>query len=90
MTVNKAVKELRGDESRQVFATRLGMSMTAVYNYEHDRFPDARALFAFYREAVAKENGDAEQVFVEAIRETIGAKTATVQTKPHLGVVLYW
>lgn len=55
-----AVRELRkalGD-SQQAFATRLGMSMRAIANYETDRAPTGRALYKL--EQLARANGQYE------------------------------
>jgi DNA-binding XRE family transcriptional regulator len=52
-----AVRELRkalGD-SQQAFATRLGMSVRAIANYETDRAPTGRALYKL--EQLARANG---------------------------------
>ena len=46
--MNEAVRKLRektGD-SQQAFATRLGLSIRSVVNYEKDRTPSPRALAA--------------------------------------------
>jgi transcriptional regulator with XRE-family HTH domain len=55
-----AVRQLRralGD-SQQTFATRLGMSMRAVANYETDRAPSGRALYRL--EQLARASGQYE------------------------------
>ena len=52
-TVADAVRELRealGD-SQQAFATRMGLSIRAVANYEKDRVPIGPILMAMYHQA---------------------------------------
>jgi transcriptional regulator with XRE-family HTH domain len=47
MDLAKAVRDLRSltGDSQQAFASRLGLSMRAIANYEKDRIPTGRALY---------------------------------------------
>jgi transcriptional regulator with XRE-family HTH domain len=49
MTTCQAVRQLRtvSGLSQQAFATRFGMSVRAIANYEKDRNPNKQALFKF-------------------------------------------
>jgi hypothetical protein len=74
MKVSDAIKLLRGDKSRQVFATDLGMSITAIYLYEtNDRVPEPKLLMAFIRRAVKSGRADLADVFRVELRRSLGA-----------------
>ncbi len=50
MTIHKRIKELRGAESRKVFAERFGISLNTVVRYENgDSLPDAGLISEFCR-----------------------------------------
>jgi len=64
-----AVRELRkalGD-SQQAFATRLGMSMRAIANYETDRAPSGRALYKLEQLARASGQYELAHKFAQAL-----------------------
>jgi transcriptional regulator with XRE-family HTH domain len=71
----KAVRELRrrlGD-SQQAFATRLGISIRAVGNYENSRVPkSARALSSLVRAAKAGGQPELAEVFGRALAVELG------------------
>jgi transcriptional regulator with XRE-family HTH domain len=79
MHVAQAVRELRqhlGD-SQQSFATRLGLSIRAIANYEKDREPTGTSLVALHR--AAREAGHLElaEIFWTALHSELGlSKTA--------------
>ena len=69
MTVNEAVRELRrrSQESQQVFATKLNLSLRAYQKYEQEQTPEPRALNRFL--ALAEQEGwqDLAQAFRSAV-----------------------
>ncbi len=77
MELTKAVKALRGrlNESQQAFATRLGISIRGLVNYEKDREPPLALLLKLA--AVAREADDEKlaNVFQWAFYEQITAAT---------------
>jgi transcriptional regulator with XRE-family HTH domain len=77
MELTKAVKALRGrlNESQQAFATRLGISIRGLVNYEKDREPPLALLLKLA--AVAREAGDEKlaDVFQWAFYEQITTAT---------------
>lgn len=77
MELTKAVKALRGrlNESQQAFATRLGISIRGLVNYEKDREPPLALLLKLA--AVAREAGDEKlaNVFQWAFYEQITTAT---------------
>ena len=77
MELTKAVKALRWrlDESQQAFATRLGISIRGLVNYEKDRDPPLALLLKLA--AVARDAGDEElaNVFQWAFYESITEAT---------------
>jgi transcriptional regulator with XRE-family HTH domain len=80
MTLTEAVKALRGllNESQQAFATRLGISIRGLVNYEKDRQPPLALLLKLA--AIARDAGDEKlaDVFQWAFYEAI-----TDATKGH-------
>jgi transcriptional regulator with XRE-family HTH domain len=79
MTTIEAVRELRKQvgESQQAFATRLGLSIRAIANYETKREPTARALAQL--QVVAKEfkRKDLWDIFREALNRELQADYQT-------------
>jgi transcriptional regulator with XRE-family HTH domain len=77
MELTEAVKALRGrlKESQQAFATRLGISIRGLVNYEKDREPPLALLLKLA--AVAREAGDERlaDVFQWAFYEQITGAT---------------
>jgi transcriptional regulator with XRE-family HTH domain len=67
-TVNKAVRDLRKHTglSQQRFSTLLGLSISALQNYENDQKPEPRALLRFW--ALARDGGfrDLEDTFTRS------------------------
>jgi len=70
----RAVKQLRKrlGESQQVFATRLGLSIRAVANYEKDRLPDGRALAAMHIAARDAGYSELAETFWTALHAKLG------------------
>jgi transcriptional regulator with XRE-family HTH domain len=72
--VVRAVKALRKQlgDSQQAFATRLGLSIRAIANYEKDRIPTGMALVSLAR--AASEAGQQELVntFMTALMDELG------------------
>jgi transcriptional regulator with XRE-family HTH domain len=73
-TPHVAVKKLREHvgESQQAFATRLGMSIRAIANYEKDREPTGRALVQLMKLADESGRPDLARVFQEVISKQLG------------------
>jgi transcriptional regulator with XRE-family HTH domain len=69
----KDVRELRQHlgESQQAFATRLGLSIRAIANYEKDRRPTGMALLALARAAAAAGLGLLTDHFMSALMEEL-------------------
>ena len=74
MTVNEAVLALRKHvrKTQQVFATELKMSIASLQNYEQDRMPQPKQLWAFARAARAAGREDLSEIFMQAVREAFG------------------
>ena len=74
-----AVRKLRSQlsDSQQAFATRLGLSISAIVNYERDRKPTGKALVALHR--VARDAGQAElaEMFWTALHQELGLDERT-------------
>ncbi len=69
-----AVKELRerlGD-TQQAFASRLGVSISAVTNYERNRIPTGRSLVKLMQTADAYGYSDLAMVFQDELSEELG------------------
>lgn len=66
MTVHQAVKELRNSfrESQQVFATRLGLSIRAIANYEKNRTPNEQIMGILLHEANKAGRQDLAEAFM--------------------------
>ena len=62
----RALREHLG-ESQQAFATRLGLSMRAVCNYEKDRGPTGKSLAALAKAASDAGRLDLAQTFIRAL-----------------------
>lgn len=71
VTIHEAVRELRKvyGESQQAFATRLGLSMRAVANYENKRNPDTRSLIRLTNAAREVGREDLIREFLSATEE---------------------
>ncbi len=69
MDLVTAVKELRAHvgESQQAFATRLGLSIRALANYEKDRNPTGRALLSLASAADEAGRHDLADLFLAAL-----------------------
>jgi transcriptional regulator with XRE-family HTH domain len=69
VAINRAVRELRRayGESQQAFATRLGLSMRAVANYEKRRHPDTRSLILLTKAALEAGRKDLVAEFSKAM-----------------------
>lgn len=67
--LTSAVRELRAtlDESMQAFATRLGISISAVANYERDRAPSGKVLYKLERLARACGQPEIAMRFAKAL-----------------------
>lgn len=64
-----AVRELRSSlgDTLQAFATRLGLSISAIANYERGREPTGKALYSLERLARAHGRYDLASVFAKAL-----------------------
>src|ERR1700722_12714497 len=69
MNVNQAVRALRRSrrESQQAFATRLGLSISTIGNYERKRHPDTRSLILLTVAAREAGREDLVAVFSKAM-----------------------
>lgn len=76
MSTIEAVKELRRHtgESQQIFATRLGLSVRAISNYETKRPPTGRALVALAHAAAEAGRHDLAYVFTRALMQELDAR----------------
>jgi transcriptional regulator with XRE-family HTH domain len=72
--LTSAVRKLRGSvgESQQAFATRLGISIRALANYEKDRQPSGRALASLAKAAESAGEKDLIAVFENALLQELG------------------
>jgi transcriptional regulator with XRE-family HTH domain len=72
----EAVKDLRAHlgESQQAFATRLGLSMSAIANYERDRSPTGKALVELAAAADAANRPDLAEKFLRALVAELGLR----------------
>jgi transcriptional regulator with XRE-family HTH domain len=70
----QAVRELREhlNYSQQAFASRLGLSIRAVANYEKDRQPSGKALAELAHLAKDSGRGDLAQMFASALARELG------------------
>lgn len=87
MDLNEAVRKLRertGD-SQQSFATRLGLSIRAVVNYEKDRKPSPRALAAMAHLARKHREYELANQFWSALPEEL-AMVPVVKVSPDTDV----
>lgn len=73
----QAVKNLREHfgESQQAFATRLGLSIRAIANYESDRAPTGRALMSLAQAADTAGRDDLANVFLAHLARELGIHT---------------
>ncbi len=70
----EAVRQLRerlGD-TQQAFATRLGLSISAITNYERERIPSGRSLVQMMHVSDAHEHADLAQIFQDELSEQLG------------------
>ena len=74
MSLTEAVRELRKhlSESQQAFATRLGLSIRALANYEKDRAPTGKALAALAHTAAEAGRHDLSYEFMRALARELG------------------
>lgn len=75
MRLNEAIKQLRGKESQQLFATRMGISIAALQNYEREtnpRRPRAYLLARLIDEAQAAGKHELATVFLDALESDLG------------------
>ena len=74
MEIAKALTELRAHlgESQQAFATRMGLSVRGVANYEKDRIPEPGILTSLAKTAQDAERPDLAQVFFVALLKQAG------------------
>jgi transcriptional regulator with XRE-family HTH domain len=72
------VRQLRErlGESQQAFATRVGLSIRAVANYEADRMPTAKVLGDLYRQAREAGYQDLAELFWRAMLGEMGVTEA--------------
>jgi transcriptional regulator with XRE-family HTH domain len=70
----EAVKKLRAHlgETQQQFAARLGLSMSAIQNYERDRSPTGRALAMLAKAATDASRRDLADLFAAALGRELG------------------
>jgi hypothetical protein len=75
MTVSQAVRALRKHvgKTQQVWATELGMSIRALFTYEHGKIPEPKQLMAFASAASAAGRDDLRRLFIKATAEQLGA-----------------
>jgi hypothetical protein len=75
MTVSQAVRALRKHvgKTQQVWATELGMSIRALFTYEHGKIPEPKQLVAFASAASAAGRDDLWRLFMKATAEQLGA-----------------
>jgi transcriptional regulator with XRE-family HTH domain len=78
VNTNEAVKELRKTlgMSQQAFATKLGMSIRAIVNYEKDRAPAAKALAQLEKLASEHEQPELARTFRDALGTQLGLGTS--------------
>lgn len=74
MNLISAVRTLRQrlGESQQAFASRLGLSIRAIANYEKNRKPTGKALAALARVAQAAGEAELANQFLTALAEEMG------------------
>ncbi|MCC6586232.1 MAG: helix-turn-helix transcriptional regulator [Bryobacterales bacterium] len=76
MDIHEAVRNLRTrlDLSQQAFATKLGISIRAVANYEKDRIPTGSVLVKMKRLAHQNSIEDIEQLLNKMLGSTVGGE----------------
>jgi transcriptional regulator with XRE-family HTH domain len=74
VTVNEAVRALRKHvgKTQQIFATELGIAISSLNNYERQRTPEPKQLFAFSRVARDAGRDDLAEIFFRAAKEALG------------------
>jgi DNA-binding XRE family transcriptional regulator len=74
VTVNQAVRALRKHvgKTQQIFATELGISISSLNNYERQRTPEPKQLFAFEHAARDVGRHDLARIFSREAREALG------------------
>lgn len=86
----EAVKGLRAHfgESQQAFATRFGVSIRSIANYEKDRKPEGRVLAMFAKAASDAKRGDLVHEFMTALGTDLGLseiKGGVISSSPSNG-----
>lgn len=78
-SIHQAVKALRTElgESQQAFATRLGLSIRAIVNYESNRVPSLKVLAQLVRVAWEHGKPDLAKPLYDHIRAEIGSEIQT-------------
>lgn len=73
MNVNEAVRNLRKHlrRTQQSFASELGISISALNNYERSRRPESRRMHIFYLAAKQAAREDLARVFWKALSEMV-------------------
>lgn len=72
MTIQTAIRKLRGKESQQAFSSRLGYSIRSQALYESNRIPEPRQLYKLLLEAKRIGRQDLADVLAKAFNEQIG------------------
>ena len=92
----KAVRDLRKNlgDTQQAFATRLGLSISAITNYEAGRRPAAKPLFALAQAASVSGQTELAGLFMGALTEELDSwpfqilGVPATATKPAHGYLL--
>jgi transcriptional regulator with XRE-family HTH domain len=87
VTIHQAVRALREhvDQTQQVFATELGMSISSLSNYERNRIPEPKQLLTFARRAEEAKRLDLAICFFRAASEALG-----IEQKWYSGAPIYF
>jgi len=69
--INKAVRALRDElgDSQQAFATRLGLSIRAIVNYESSRTPNLKSLYHLVKLAKECNRHDLAKIFYDRMKK---------------------
>lgn len=83
MTISAAVKRLRKHlgQSRQVFATSLGLSMSGVANYEAGRTPEPIILLLLAETARKAGRPDLAEIFASEFGRQLPAQAAILHAR---------
>jgi transcriptional regulator with XRE-family HTH domain len=89
VTINQAVRALRRHvkKTQQIFATELGISISALNNYERKRIPEPKQLLTFERAAIDAGRHDLAKVFEAALREALGLGWTVPPGEQGLGIL---